>query len=206
MALKGLICAVPTPESWQYWSQHEMELSWRIPNTVISSVDCLNPRLSGTWHGYRSVIRFIPECVIWLQTHRWRILFFIFSITEETSMFTWSVWMKHIVNVLYTIRDHPIWNLFWQYPFCNVYLLWEPDELHQLLLGLGKDLSHWLLKYFKARIGRNDFDNIFTLVLRYPDLQLFSKSCNSLNSIPRQWNVFWSMIRMLAVNYGGSEL
>jgi hypothetical protein len=28
---------------------------------------------------------------------------------------------------------------FWQHPLCNVYRLWQPDELHQLLMGLVKD-------------------------------------------------------------------
>jgi len=42
-------------------------------------------------------------------------------------------------DVLYTCGDHPILNLFWQYPLCNVYLLWQPDKLHQLLLGIAKN-------------------------------------------------------------------
>jgi len=54
-------------------------------------------------------------------------------------------------DALHTLGVHPIRNQFWQSPLCNVYLLWKPDELHQLLLGLVKDLLHWLLKYLKAR-------------------------------------------------------
>ena len=42
-------------------------------------------------------------------------------------------------TVLHTLGVHPIRNKFWQYPPCNVYRLWQPDELHQLLLGLVKD-------------------------------------------------------------------
>jgi hypothetical protein len=55
------------------------------------------------------------------------------------------------VDVLHTLGVHPICNQFWQYPLCNLYRLWQPDELHQLLLGLVKDLWHWLLKYLKVR-------------------------------------------------------
>jgi len=40
--------------------------------------------------------------------------------------------------------------------------LWQPDEVHQLLLGLVKDLLHWLLKYLKARNVKDQFDNRFT--------------------------------------------
>jgi hypothetical protein len=69
------------------------------------------------------------------------------------------------MNVLHTLGVYPIRNQFWQYPLCNVYCLWQPDELHQLLLGLVKDLLHWLLKYLKARNLKNQFDNRFTSVL-----------------------------------------
>jgi len=39
------------------------------------------------------------------------------------------------IDVLHTLGVHPISNQFWQYPLCNVYRLWQPDEFHQLLLG-----------------------------------------------------------------------
>jgi len=55
---------------------------------------------------------------------------------------------KH--DVLHTHGVHVIRNQFWQYPLCNVYWLQLPDELHQLLLGLVKDLLHCLLRYLKA--------------------------------------------------------
>ena len=34
------------------------------------------------------------------------------------------------IDVLHTLGVHPIRNQFWQYPLCNVYRLWQPDELH----------------------------------------------------------------------------
>jgi hypothetical protein len=67
-------------------------------------------------------------------------------------------------DVLHTLGVHPMCNLFWQYPLSNGYRLWKPDELHQLLLGLVKDLLHWLLKYLKARNVTDQFDNRFTSV------------------------------------------
>jgi len=62
---------------------------------------------------------------------------------------------------------HPIHNQFWHYPLCNVYQLWQSDELHQLLLGLVKALLYWLFKYLIARNVKDQFDNEFTLVPRY---------------------------------------
>jgi len=94
-------------------------------------------------------------------------------------------WDQHIypkllednnIDALYTVGVHPIHNQFWQYPPCNVYWLWQPDELHQLLLGLVKDLLHWLLKYLKARNVKDQLDNRLTLVPQYPGLQHFSKT------------------------------
>jgi len=63
------------------------------------------------------------------------------------------------IDALHTLGVHPIRNQFWQYPLCNVNRVWQPDELHQLLLGLVKDLLNWLLKYLKARQVKEQFDN-----------------------------------------------
>ena len=41
----------------------------------------------------------------------------------------------NILHALHALGVQPIRNQFWQYPLCNVYRLWQPDELHQLLLG-----------------------------------------------------------------------
>jgi len=78
-------------------------------------------------------------------------------------------------DVLHTLGVHPIRNQFWQYPLFNVYHIWQPDELYPLLLGLVKDLLHWLLKYLNARNVKDQFDNWFTSVPPYPGLQCFSK-------------------------------
>ena len=78
--------------------------------------------------------------------------------------------------------------------------MWQPDELHQLLLGLVKDFLHWLLKYLKARNVKDQFDNRFTSVPRYPGLQHFSKPFGSLKSGSWQGKEIRGMIRILAVN------
>jgi len=104
------------------------------------------------------------------------------------------------IDVLHTLHVHPIHNQFWQFPLCNVYRLWQPDELHQLLLGLVKDLLHWLLKYLKARNVKDQFDNRFTSVPPYPGLQCFSKSFDSMKSSSCQDTKIRGMIRPLSVN------
>jgi len=68
------------------------------------------------------------------------------------------------IDALHTLGVHPIRNQFWQYLLYKVYYLWQPDELHQLLLGLVKDLLHWLLKYPKARNVKDKYNNQFTSV------------------------------------------
>jgi coproporphyrinogen III oxidase-like Fe-S oxidoreductase len=81
---------------------------------------------------------------------------------------------KTNLDVLHSLYVHPICNQFCQFPFCNVYQVWRPDELNQLLLGLVKDLLHWLLKYQQARNVNDQFHNRFTLVPRNPTIQRFS--------------------------------
>jgi len=104
------------------------------------------------------------------------------------------------IDVLHTLHVHPIRNQFWQFPLCNVSRLWQPDELHQLLLGLVKDLLHWLLKYLNARNVKDQFDNRFTSVPWYPDLQRNSIPFDSMKSSSWQGKEIWGMIRTLSVN------
>jgi len=104
------------------------------------------------------------------------------------------------IDSLHTLGVHPIPNHFWQYPLCNVYRLWQPDELHQLLLGLVKDLLHWLLKYLEDRNVKDQLDDRFTSVPQYPVLQLFSKPFDWIKSSSWPGKEIWGMIRSLAVN------
>jgi hypothetical protein len=104
------------------------------------------------------------------------------------------------IDALHTLGVHPICNQFWQSPLCNVYRLWQPNELHQLILGLVEDLLHWLLKYLKGRNVKDQFDHRFTSVPRYPGLQYLSKPFNSLKSVTWQGKSISGMITTLAVN------
>jgi len=104
------------------------------------------------------------------------------------------------IDVLHILHVHPIHNQFWQFALCNVSRLWQPDELHQLLLGIVKDLLHWLLKHLKARNVKDQFDNQFTSVPRYPGPQCFSKPFNSMKSSSWQGQEIRGMIRTLSVN------
>jgi len=104
------------------------------------------------------------------------------------------------IDAIHTLGVHPICNQFWQYPLCNVYRLWQPDELHQLLLGLVKDLLHWQLKYLKATNVKDEFDNQFTSVPRYPGLHHFSEPFYSLQTGTWQGPEIRGMIRTRAVN------
>ena len=104
------------------------------------------------------------------------------------------------IDALHTLGVHPIRNQFLEYTLCNVHRLWQPDELHQLLLGIVKDLLHWLLKYLKARNFKDQFDNQFTSVPPYPALQHFSKPFDCSKSGIWQGNEIRGMIRTLAVN------
>jgi len=63
------------------------------------------------------------------------------------------------VDARHTLGVHSIHYRFWQYPICTVYPLLQPAQLHQLLLGLVKDISHWLFNYLKSRNVKDQFDN-----------------------------------------------
>ena len=114
------------------------------------------------------------------------------------------VWLELLdetfFDVLHTLGVHPIRNQCWQYPLCNVSRLWQRDEMHQLLLGLVKDLLHWLLKYRRARYVKDQFDNRFTSGQQYPGLQHFSKRFDLMKSGSWQGNEIRGMISPWAVN------
>jgi len=113
---------------------------------------------------------------------------------------SWDLLVDINMSTLHSLGVHPIRNQFSQYPLCNVYWLWKPDELHLLLMGFVKDLLNWLLKYLKAWNVKNQLDNQFTSVPPYPDLQHFSKPFDSLKSGPWQGTEICEKIRSLAVN------
>ena len=104
------------------------------------------------------------------------------------------------VDALHSLDVHPICNQLRQYSLCHVYRLWQPDQLHQLLLGSVQDVLHWLLKYLKARQVKALFDNRFTSVPRYPGCQHFSKPFDSLKSGTWQSKEIGGMIQTPAVD------
>ena len=104
------------------------------------------------------------------------------------------------LDAQHTVGVHPIRNQFWQYFLCNVYCIWQPDELHELLLGSVKDWLHRLLKYLKDSNVEDQFDSRFTSVPQYPGLQYLSKPCHSLKSGTWQGKEIRGMIRILSVN------
>jgi hypothetical protein len=104
------------------------------------------------------------------------------------------------IDVLDTLVLHPFCNQFCQYPLCNFYRLWQPDQLRQLLLGLVRGLWHWLLKYLKARNVRDQFDNQFTCIREYPGLLRFSKPFGSMKRGSWVGEEIWSMTRTLGAN------
>jgi hypothetical protein len=106
---------------------------------------------------------------------------------------------KTNIDFLHTLGVHPICNQFWKYSLCNIYRLWQPDELHQLLLELVKDLLHWLLKYLKACNVKDEFGKVFTSVPRYSGLKHFSKPFYLMKSGCWQGKDIRGMIRTLVV-------
>jgi len=104
------------------------------------------------------------------------------------------------IDFLHTLGAHPLCNQFWLYPLCNFYRLWQPDVLHQLLLGWVNELLHWLLKSLKARNVINRFDNRFRLVPQYQGLQCFAKRLDSVKCNSWQGNDIRGMMRTLPVN------
>jgi len=104
------------------------------------------------------------------------------------------------IDALHIVGVHSIHNYFWQYSLCNVYRFWQPDELHQLLLGLVKDLLHCLLNHLTARYVKNWVDNQFTSIPPYPGLHHFPKPFDWLKCSTWQGKEIHEMIRILAVH------
>jgi len=103
------------------------------------------------------------------------------------------------IDIQHTLGVHLIRIQFWQCHLCNVYQLWQPDELHQLLLGLVQDLLHWLLKYMKARTVKDQSDYRLPSVPRYPGLKHFFKRLDSMKGICWHGKQIQGMIETLTV-------
>jgi hypothetical protein len=140
-----------------------------------------------------------PMCHIPKDAPMWHSTFRLLDNLRDQHIYSKLLEDNHI-DALLTLSVHPISHQFWKYPLCNIYRLWQPNELHQLLLGLVKDLLHWRLEYLKARNVKDQFDNQFTSVPRYPGLQHSFKPFDSLRSGTLQGNEICGLIRRLAVD------
>jgi len=188
-----------TAVSWHNWSRLDMELCWWIPQTMSSSFGCLGQGISRTHHDCTTLIWLMPD--VWNSKGVAMGHSTCRAIENSRDQHVYSELLEETdINVLHTLGVHPIHNQFWQFPLCNVHQLWQPDELHQLLLGWVKDLLHWQLKSPKATNVKDQFDNWFTLVPQYPGLQRFPKPFNSTKCSSWQGKEIRGMIRSPAVN------
>ena len=95
------------------------------------------------------------------------------------------------------VHLQPMSNLFWDYPLCDVYRLWQPDTLHQLYLGIVKDLFQWVTGYMKIRGMKEEFDARFTSVPHYPNMLRFNKPFDALKNGTWQGKEIREMLRSL---------
>jgi len=101
------------------------------------------------------------------------------------------------IDVLHTLRIHPIHKQFWQWPLYNVCHLSQPNELHQLLVGLVKHFLHWQLKLLNGWNVKDQIDNRLTSVPQYRGLQEFPKQFNATKSSSWQGIGIRGIIRTL---------
>ena len=91
----------------------------------------------------------------------------------------------------------PIANPFCDYPLCDVYRHWQPDTLHQLYLGIVKELFEWVTEYMKMRGLKAEFNAQFKLVPHYPNMLCFSKLFYALKTGIWQGKAIQEMERSL---------
>ena len=91
-------------------------------------------------------------------------------------------------------------NPLWRMPLCNVYRLWQPDELHVFFIGLVKTLiGEWLIPFCSARGYEKRFHRRFKRVPRYPQLKRFTKAFHQVQSGSWQGKEMRMMARFLLV-------
>ena len=105
--------------------------------------------------------------------------------------------LEDYAGELKQVHLQPIPNLFWDYPLCDVYQLWQPDTLHQLYLGIVKDLFEWVTEYMRTRGMKTEFDARLTSVPHYPKMLRFSKPFDALKKGTWQGKEIREMLRSL---------
>ena len=89
-------------------------------------------------------------------------------------------------------------NKLWDYPLCDVYKLWQPDELHVLFIGLVKTLlGDWLIPLLQTKDYYHRFNKRFKAVPRYPQLKRFKKLFHDVQSGSWQGKEMRMMARFL---------
>ena len=94
-------------------------------------------------------------------------------------------------------------NPLWKYPLCDIYRLWQPDELHVFFIGLVKTLiGEWLIPFCAARDYERRFHRRFQRVPRYPNLKRFKKAFHEVQSGSWQGKEMRMMARFLNLVVG----
>jgi len=115
----------------------------------------------------------------------------------------WHIYSKlqevENIDVLHTLGVHLICNQFWHCPFCNVHQIWQPEELHQMLLASIKDLSHLLLIYLIARqstinltINSHWYHNI-QVGSTSPNNSIHCKLAPGRETVSGEWSEQWQL-------------
>jgi hypothetical protein len=94
----------------------------------------------------------------------------------------------------------PVYNNLWDYPICDVYQLWQPDVLHQFLLGLVKHVMEWLIWHLKDVKLLSRFDKRFKSIPPYPGFYPFRRSYSEVSSW--QGKEIRTMLRFLVAAVG----
>jgi len=198
MVFHGWNCTVQTSEFWHDWSQLEFELCWWIPLTILPSLGCLCWGLYRTSHGCPSLIRLTSD--IWIPKGI-LIAYSTFQLLDNSiEHHAHSETLDDTnTDILHTLWVHKICDHLSQFPLQNVYLLWQPDEWHQLLFCLVEDLLHRIIKYLKARNVNHQFDNRLTSVPQYPDLQPFPQLWDSTKCSSWKGKEIQGIIRTVSV-------
>lgn len=91
-------------------------------------------------------------------------------------------------------------NPLWKMPLCNVFSLWQPDELHVLFLGIVKTMiGDWIIPFCAARNFEKRFHRRFKRVPRYPQLKRFRRTFHEVQSGSWQGKEMRMMARFILI-------
>src|SRR5205085_2027773 len=87
------------------------------------------------------------------------------------------------VASLLTVGVKMGWNVFARLLRVKVPLLFKPDILHNIYLGLFKHLMQWIEDFLKKYGSQQLFDEVWILLQLYPGFFLPKKACREVT----QW-------------------